>query len=63
MTDDQIYNQYKSVFPDKDEANLREYVFYQRIIHDSKKQKKKLVRETIIEHSDSENENGENGEK
>ena len=55
MTDEEIYVQYKNVWPDKDEANLREYVYYQRIIHDSKKQKKKLVRERIIEDPESEN--------
>ena len=36
MTDEEIYVQYKTVWPEKDEANLREYVYYQRIIHDNK---------------------------
>ena len=30
-------------------------MYYQRIIHDSKKQKKKLIRERIVEDPESEN--------
>jgi hypothetical protein len=47
MNDNEIYEQYKTVWPEKDETNLREYVYYQRIIHDNKNQKKNLVRETV----------------
>lgn len=41
MSDAQILEKYKLVYPDRDEANLKEYMHYQRLIHEAKSKKKK----------------------
>ena len=53
MTDDQILEIYKQVYPERSEQNLKEYVYYQRIIHDAKtkkgKEKNQNIREEVVE--------------
>ena len=36
MSDEQILTIYREVYPERTDANLKEYIYYQRIIFDAK---------------------------